>query len=402
MTIQHIAALGTYLPPWGTATARAVNRDEDVVTLAVAAGLSALTGVDLAEVRKVVLVSRDLPLLEGGNSAPLLAGLGLPSNVLVREAIGSGPATLSELGDASAGTLVIGADLAPAGAAAAFVGASGASVRTVDRVNRSMPIVTRDGRGSTTEYADPRLLRVRGINASIDRLDLSQPIIAAAGLSAKDAASFCQGTPPAPPTTGASAPLFALAALLDANRHGRLVAVEQGAAVLSEFLSGTAPVVRDERPAAPLPKGTPAPGASISIALPSYDRNFDAKTRLEAAKCRTCGALIYPHRFRCPQCGSEGPCDTVALPREAVIYSMSTIRGQVPGLVSPYSLVIAELGDSGVRLLVGTTGVAAGSMKIGDTGRLVFRLVAARSGILDYGYGFLPSPNLALTTEVSA
>ena len=398
MTIQHIASIGTYLPPWGSATARAVGRDEDVVTLAVAAGLGALQGVDPADVRKVVLVSRDLPLLEGGNSAPLLAGLGLAPNLLVREAIGGGPATLSELGDADAGTLVIGADLAPAGAAAAYVGATGASVRTVDRVNRSMPITTRTSDGAVNEYADPRLLRVRGINASLDRLDLSQPIVAAAGVSAKDAASFCEGTPPALPTTGASAPLFGLAALIDLNRHGRMLAVEQGAAVLSEFSVGTAVVVSDERAAAPPPKGTPAPGAGINIALPSYDRNYDAKTRLEAAKCRTCGVLIYPHRFRCPQCGSEGPCDTVALPREAVIYSMSTIRGQVPGLVSPYSLVIAELGDSGVRLLVGTTGVAAGSMKIGDTGRLVFRLVATRSGVPDYGYGFLP----ALNTEVSA
>lgn len=402
MTIQHIASIGTYLPPWGTDASRVVGRDEDVVTLAVAAGLGALTGVNLADVSKVVLVSRDLPLLEGGNSAPLLAGLGLAHNVLVRETIGGAPATLSELGDAGPGTLVIGADIAAAGAAAAYVGATGASVRTVDRVTRSMPTTTRTGDGTVTDYADPRLLRVRGINASLDRLDLSQPIIAAAGVSAKEAASFCQGKPPALPTTGASAPLFALAALVDANQHGRLLAVEQGAAVLSEFSAGTAAVVREQRPATPLPKGTPAPGAGISIALPSYDRNFDAKTRLEASKCRECGVLIYPHRFRCPQCGHEGPTDLVALPRDAQIYSMSTIRGQVPGLVSPYSLVIAELGDSGVRLLVGTTGALAGSMKIGDTGRLVFRLVATRSGVPDYGYGFLPSPNSALTTEVSA
>ncbi|MDO8364562.1 MAG: zinc ribbon domain-containing protein [Actinomycetota bacterium] len=400
--MNHIASLGTYLPPWGTDASRVVGRDEDVVTLAVAAGLGALAGIDLAEVRKVVLVSRDLPLLEGGNSAAVLGGLGLPINLLVREAVGGAPATLSELGDAGPGTLVIGADIAPAGAAAAYVGAAGAGVRVADRITRSMPVATRDGQGNSTDYGDPRLLRVRGINASLDRLDLSQPIIAAAGLSAKDAASFCEGTPPALPTTGASAPLFALAALLEAGRSGRVLAVEQGAAVLTELMSGAATVARDQRPATPLPKGTPAPGAGISIALPSYDRNFDAKVRLEASKCRDCGVLIYPHRFRCPQCGNEGPTDLVALPREAQIYSMSTIRVPVPGLVSPYSLVLAELGDSGVRLLVGTTGALAGSMKIGDTGCLVFRLVATRSGVPDYGYGFLPSLTTALDTEVSA
>jgi len=43
-----------------------------------------------------------------------------------------------------------------------------------------------------------------------------------------------------------------------------------------------------------------------------------------------------------------------------------------------------------VRVLVQLTGAPAGSVAIGDRGRLVFRLVAMRSGVPDYGYGFLP------------
>ncbi|WP_371541442.1 hypothetical protein OG266_00775 [Streptomyces sp. NBC_00554] len=46
--------------------------------MAVEAGRAALAAAGAAGVAHVVLVTRDLPLLEGGNSAALLAGLGLP------------------------------------------------------------------------------------------------------------------------------------------------------------------------------------------------------------------------------------------------------------------------------------------------------------------------------------
>ena len=73
-----IEAIGTYLPPWGTPSARVPGDDEDVVTMAVAAGLQALGASSPAAVSGVVLVSRDVPLLErGGSAAELLADLSL-------------------------------------------------------------------------------------------------------------------------------------------------------------------------------------------------------------------------------------------------------------------------------------------------------------------------------------
>ena len=123
----------------------------------------------------------------------------------------------------------------------------------------------------------------------------------------------------------------------------------------------------------------------------TLERAFDAKLRLEAAKCRTCGTLAYPHRYRCLECGAEDvDTDIVPLPRDAVIYSLSTIRVPVPGLTIPYTVVIAEMGDSGVRLLVKLTGAPPASVAIGDQGRMVFRLVTVRSGVPDYGYAFCP------------
>lgn len=55
----------------------------NVVTMAVEAGRAALTGG--VAVERVVLVSRDLPLLESSNAAVLLAGLGLDPELEVDE-----------------------------------------------------------------------------------------------------------------------------------------------------------------------------------------------------------------------------------------------------------------------------------------------------------------------------
>ena len=73
--------IGTYLPPWGTSDGRVLGYDEDALTMAVeAARLVVDAG---AAVSRVVFVSRELPLLEGGNTAPLLAALRLPDTLEV-------------------------------------------------------------------------------------------------------------------------------------------------------------------------------------------------------------------------------------------------------------------------------------------------------------------------------
>jgi uncharacterized OB-fold protein len=390
-----ITSLGTYLPCWGDDKGRTIGDDEDAVTLAVAAGLSALSDVDAASVQRVVLISRDLPLLEGGNSAAVLAGLGLSDHTPVSEVIGGAPVTLDSVARAAPGTLVIGSDVSAdgAGAAAALVGvgARGATLTAVDRVTRSLPVVTRDARGKSTDYADPRLLRVRGVGESLERVDHDQPVVAVAGLAGRDAALVAKQAP-ALPATGASSPLFALAAMFDSGLSGRLAAIEQATVTIAELGAGggAVTVTRDERSARPVPKGSFTPGSDLPVSLSAFDRAFDPKLRLEAARCTECGTLSYPPRFRCLGCGAEQATKPVALPRRAEIYTLATIRVPVPGLISPYTVTLVELGDSGVRLLVRLTGSDAGSVSIGDRGKLVLRLVAVRSGVPDYGYGFLP------------
>jgi uncharacterized OB-fold protein len=391
--MSTVRALGTYVPPWGTEGARFCGADEDAVTLAVAAGRAALEPLGGAAVSRIVLVTRQPPLVEGGNGAALLAGLGLPDTTEIVEQLGGGPAALETLATAPDGTLVIGADAADrAGAAAAFTGPGGAPLRAEGAITRSLPVRARGVGGPVHDYDDPRLVRERGALRSTARLALDGPAAAVTGIPPRDAASLAGPDAPTAPTLGASAPLFALADLAGQPREGRVLAVEQATVTAATLGSGPVAVRRCRRSAQPLPSLRHHDGPDLAVALAGYDRAFDPKLRLEAARCITCGTLSYPPRLRCLQCGSEAPTDVVALPRECEVYTTTTIRVPVPSLATPYSLAIVELGASGVRLLVHVTGTPPGEVRIGDRGTLVFRLVAERSGVPDYGYAFLPDP----------
>jgi uncharacterized OB-fold protein len=386
--MTQIGSIGTYLPCWGTAGRRVPGGDEDAVTLAVEAGRAAIGGA--TGVERVVVVSRDLPLLEGGNSAVLLAGLGLDAEIEVSERLGGAPAALDALSSARPRTLVIGADLEPAGAAAALTAETGLPVRAAARIARSLPVHTRDASGTVHDYGDPRLLRERGLLASLAAAGAEKPI-AIAGVDRKQAVAVCAGTPPELPTTGASAALFALAALAESGTTGLLTAVEQATLTGVAVDAGTAQVHRREPEARAVPKGKFTPGAEIPISLAAYERAFEPKVRWEAAKHGDSDELDFPPRYRVGRDGSLSRDYTlVPLPRTGTVYTGVTVHVPVPGLTTPYSLVIVELDDVGVRALVKVTGTEAGTVEIGDRGHMVLRRVAVRSGVPDYGYAFEP------------
>ena len=85
----------------------------------------------------------------------------------------------------------------------------------------------------------------------------------------------------------------------------------------------------------------------------------------------------------------------VPLPRTGSVYTETTVHIPVPGLRTPYSLVIVDLDDVGVHALVKVTGAPAGAVDIGERGRLALRRVAVRSGVPDYGYAFEPDRVIA-------
>jgi uncharacterized OB-fold protein len=387
--MSKLAALGTYLPPWGSHRAREAGHDEDAVTLGVAAARAALRNIPGEAVHRVVFVTRDLPLLDGGNSAPLLAGIGLPADIAVVEQVGGAPAALDALAGAEPGTLVVAADVAPAGAAAALVGGSGPDVSLAGRVVRSLPVRSRGRDGVVRDYDDPRLQRERGLGVAVEELDLPEKPAVVAGVPAKQAAGLCAGRPPALATIGASAALFALAALEEVGSPGLVLAVEQASAS-AVTVDGIPTVHRDERAPQPPQPVRRNPGPEIAISLAAYERAFEPKLRWEAGRCDACGTLAFPPRYRCLGCGSEDGWSLVPLPRGGAVYTAVTVHVPVPGLPTPYSLAIVELDGVEVRALVKVTGVPAGTTGIDDRGTLVLRRVAVRTGVPDYGYALLP------------
>src|SRR5258707_5722842 len=100
-------------------------------------------------------------------------------------------------------------------------------------------------------------------------------------------------------------------------------------------------------------------------------------------------ALDFPPRYRLADDGALATdYELIPLPRTGSVYTETTVHMPVPGLRTPYSLVIVELDGVGVRALVKVTGAEPGTVDIVDRGRLALRLVAFRSGMPDYGYKF--------------
>ncbi|HZQ30676.1 MAG TPA: OB-fold domain-containing protein [Mycobacterium sp.] len=391
--MPFVASVGTYLPCWGSVRRRVAGDDEDAITLAVEAGRAALAGS--AAVERVVLVSRDLPLTDSSNAAVLLAGLSLDPELEVDERLGGAPAAVDALSSARPRTLVIGVDLDPAGAAAVLTADNGLRVRTAARVARSLPVRTRNAVGVVHDYGDPRLLHERGLVASLGAAWLDTPA-ALAGVDDGTAAELCTGTPAPLPTSGASSGLFALAAMAESGTSGPLVAVEQASLSGLTVVGGVAQLHRREPAARELPQGTVVAGADIPISLAAYERAFEAKVRWEAGKFSDSDELDFPPRYRVDVDGTLSTTyERVPLPRTGTVYTETTVRMPVPGLKTPYSLVIVELDGVDVRALVKVTGAEPGTVVIGDHGRLTLRRVAVRSGVPDYGYAFEPEMGAA-------
>jgi uncharacterized OB-fold protein len=286
--------------------------------------------------------------------------------------------------------MIIGADLDPAGAAAIITADHGLQIRTAARVARSLPARTRNTTGDVHDYGDPRLLHERGLIASLEAAWVDTPA-AVAGVDHQRAAGLCRGNPPALPTSGASSSLFALAAMSERGTTGPLVAVEQ--AILSGITvaGGAAPIHRREPRPRPLPEGRFVADADIPISLAAYERAFEAKVRWEAGYFADSDQFDFPPRYRVGDDGSLATrYELVPLPRTGTVYTETTVHIPVPGLRTPYSLVIVELDGVGVRALVKVTGAQPGTVGIGDRGRLALRRVAVRSGVPDYGYSFEP------------
>ena len=401
--MTQVLSIGTYLPPWTVRDRRVKGPDEDALTMAVAAGRAADPN---ATAQRVVLVSRDFPLLEGGNGAVLLAALSLPADTPVTEVLGGAPAVLDQIGSAGDATLLIASDDndLSAGAGALLTGDGGATVTPSARQTRSLPLTARGEDGARHAYVDPRLQREVGVRSTLTRLGLtgSPALAAVAGVPvAQIASDFDTSQAVGDPTASTAAIIRLLADAIDAGTQGLLLAVEQSSISAADLAIGSkAPrISRDEFPPRELPKFRVADGVGIPISMPAYARAFEPKIRWEAAIFDESpgidSAPQFPPRLRVNNAGQLATEYRLApLPRTGTVYTHSTVRIPVPDLPSPYSLAVVQLDDSPVRVLLKVTGVPAGEATIGQPGAVVLRKIATRAGIPDYGYAFWPGRTL--------
>jgi uncharacterized OB-fold protein len=399
--MTHIVSIGTYLPPWTKGKRRVKGPDEDALTMAVAAGRAGDPG---ASARRVVLVTRDFPLLEGGNGAVLLAALSLSADTPVTEVLGGAPATLDQVVSASPGTLVIGSDDndVVVGAAAVLTGDSGSSVNAVAGQTRSLPLLARTDDGSRHAYPDPRLQREVGVRGTLARLGLegTAAVVAVAGVAAAQLGKgFDTSAAVENPAGSASGVIRVLAGAIEAGTPGLVLAVEQATVGVAELQPSDTSIVRDEVPARDLPETRIAEGFGIPISMPAYARAFEPKIRWEAAifdeRPGIDSAPQFPPRVRVDDTGVLADSYRLEpLPRTGTVYTHTTVRIPVSDLPSPYSLAVVQLDDSPVRVLLKVTGVPAGEATIGQPGAVVLRRIATRAGIPDYGYAFWPGRTL--------
>jgi uncharacterized OB-fold protein len=397
-TLSEIVSIGTYLPPWTKAGNRVRGPDEDAVTMAVAAGRAADPD---HQAQRVVVISRNMPLLEGGNGAVLLAGLSLGPDIPITEVLGGAPAVLDQVTTANAHTLVIATDDSStvAAAGAILTGNAPSGTRLVDAggQTRSLPVVVRNDEGDRREYADPRLQREVGINATVRKLQVSgqpdAPIAGVAGVKASQIGGVFGTAKINDPSNAASAAIRVIAEAVETRQSGFILATEQSVATSAMLQLGdtTAVVTRDETITGELPRTRTAPGIGIPISLAAYARAFEPKLRWEAAIFPGDDVPVFPPRRRTDDAGVlQSDYTLEALPRTGAVYTHTTVEIPVPDLPSPYTIALVQLTESPVRVLLKVTGVAAGACEVDQTGSVVLRRVAMRSGVPDYGYAFWP------------
>jgi uncharacterized OB-fold protein len=382
--VTRLLAVATYRPAYEAENRRVAGPDEDLVTMAVSAAQPVL---DQGAPTRLILVSRQLERVPTAAAAVISAALDLPETTPVEQRLGGAATAVEALTSAPEGALVLAVDLGTADTAAAAVTGAGEGLRSAGQVVHGMPVADLGGL-----HDDARLLRERAWRPAAEKLARGAADgTVVTGIPARIADGLVRGggAVPAPPVVGAPAPLCALADLGEADRPARVIGLEGGDGAAADLTELGYQVTRVERSATVAYPRPPAVATSMPLSLSAYERAFEAKVGLRAGRCE-CGELSLPPRRLCLNCGRQDAWTLVRLPDRGEVYSTVTIHAPLPGKKVPYSIALVALDGVPLRVLAPVTDAVPGSVRIGDAGRLVLRLVAEREGIADYGYAFQP------------
>ncbi len=428
--------------------------DEDVLTLAVEAGLGALdaAGIDATGVDGLWWGTTRPPFAEGPSHAVLASALGLShqsGGALAAGSPHSGMDALLGAADAIAAgsarvALVITSDaLVPglgssfearcgAGAAAIVLATEGGTAAITARVTRTQPLLDRyrgDGESATRDLYDPRLFReemflpvVREVGEHLAAFDVRAWSIPDPDgrLGASVAKSLGVTTVASPAVyaavgdTAAAAPLLGGIGALDAagavavlgsgggRTTGVIITAEApvpGAAGVADTLSGGraatyAEVLRARGQLTPagemIPMGVPPESAMFA-------RGAEEMLQMLGGRCTDCGTINTPPSIHpaCIACGGT-KLEPVPLARRGVVHTFIINQTMPAPFVAPLPIAVIDLED-GARIMLQVVGDGAG-LEIGTDVELVLRRYAHERGVPVYGWKARALPT-AITTE---
>lgn len=125
---------------------------------------------------------------------------------------------------------------------------------------------------------------------------------------------------------------------------------------------------------------------------PGYTREIPSRYRLEAARCKRCGVVVFPPRQICRGCRGEA-FETINLSRRGRVITSTVIH--VPPadflMEAPYAMAIVETPE-GARLMTQVVDCDPASVVPGTEVSLEFRLIRkeGHGGILCYGHKAVP------------
>jgi uncharacterized OB-fold protein len=124
-----------------------------------------------------------------------------------------------------------------------------------------------------------------------------------------------------------------------------------------------------------------------------YWREIPQRYRYEAAKCKGCGAVWFPPRLICAECGKR-EFEQVVLSKTGKVKTFTVIR-VAPTEFSdeaPYAIGVVEL-DGGVTIQCQIVDCLPEDLKTGMPVKIEFRKVKqeGHAGIINYGFKAVPA-----------
>ncbi len=130
--------------------------------------------------------------------------------------------------------------------------------------------------------------------------------------------------------------------------------------------------------------------------VPRHWREIPRRYRMEAGKCKKCGAVHFPGRLVCPNCKSR-EFETIRLSGKGTIetFTITRVAPQGFGDQAPYAVGIIRL-EEGINVMGQIADCDPTTLHIGDKVVSQFRRINEenRTGMIMYGYKFVPDQGL--------